>query len=138
MLEDALVRALTFESQYRLGTNLRAWAYQILFSVFVTRYRRLRREKNALKVLASDLDAWTHNDAFAASATAVSLTRRTSERLSSLPATFRQVIETVDLGDSTYREAAVELGLPLGTVMSRLHRGRRMLADAMTEPQVAA
>lgn len=138
LVQDALVRALTFESQYRLGTNLRAWAYQILFSVFVTRYRRLRREKNALKVLASDLEAWTHNDAFAASATAVSLTRRTSERLSSLPATFRQVIETVDLGDSTYREAAVELGLPLGTVMSRLHRGRRMLADAMTEPQVAA
>jgi RNA polymerase sigma-70 factor (ECF subfamily) len=48
-----------------------------------------------------------------------------------LPPAFREVIVRVDLGDATYREAAAELGVPLGTVMSRLHRGRRLLADAM-------
>lgn len=138
VMQDALVRALTFESQYRVGTNLRAWAYQILFSVFVTRYRRSRREKNALRHLATDLDAWTHNDAFGSPEGKAALTRTTSQRLSALPEGFRAVIEKVDLGDATYREAATELGLPLGTVMSRLHRGRRMLAEAMTEPAAAA
>jgi len=138
VVQDALVRALTFESQYRVGTNLRAWAYQILFSVFVTRYRRSRREKNALRHLSTDLGAWTHNDAFGSPEEKSTLTKATTERLSALPAGFRAVIEKVDLGDATYREAASELGLPLGTVMSRLHRGRRMLAEAMVEPAVAA
>ena len=138
LVQDALVRALKFEAQYRVGTNLRAWAYQILFSVFVTRYRRTRRERNALRHLSTDLGAWTHNDAFGSPEDSALLTRATTARLEALPAGFRQVIEKVDLGDSTYREAASELGLPLGTVMSRLHRGRRMLAEAMVEPAVAA
>lgn len=137
LVQDALVRALKFEAQYRVGTNLRAWAYQILFSVFVTRYRRCRRERNALRHLSTDLGAWTHNDAFGSPEDAARLTRTTSAKLNALPNGFREVIEKVDLGDSTYREAACELGLPLGTVMSRLHRGRRMLAEAMAEPVAA-
>jgi RNA polymerase sigma-70 factor (ECF subfamily) len=138
LVQDSLVRALAFQAQYRVGTNLRAWAYQILFSVFVTRYRRQRRERNALRHLATDLCAWTHNDAFGSPEDSAHLTKATAARLSELPTGFREVIEKVDLGDSTYREAATELGLPLGTVMSRLHRGRRMLAEAMTMPAVAA
>ena len=131
LVQDAVERALKFEAQYHRGTNLRAWAYQILFSVFVTRYRRVRRERNALRNLATDPVAWTHNDAFRGPEEEATLTRTTTEKLGALPQGFREVIEKVDLGDSTYREAADELGLPLGTVMSRLHRGRRMLADAM-------
>lgn len=138
LVQDALVRALKFEAQYRTGTNLRAWAYQILFSVFVTRYRRARRERNALRHLSTDLGAWTHNDAFGSPEDVAPLTRATTQRLSALPVGFREVIEKVDLGDATYREAATELGLPLGTVMSRLHRGRRMLAESMVEPAAAA
>ena len=54
IVQDTIERALKFAEQYERGTNLRAWVYQILFSVFVTRYRRTRREKNALRALASD------------------------------------------------------------------------------------
>ncbi|HRG97860.1 MAG TPA: sigma-70 family RNA polymerase sigma factor [Polyangiaceae bacterium] len=131
LVQETVVRALRFEGQYRFGTNLRAWAYQILFSVFVTRYRRARRERNALRHLASDLDAWPHHEPFTSPERAGGLTRSTAEQLSALPPAFREVIVRVDLGDATYREAAAELGVPLGTVMSRLHRGRRLLADAM-------
>jgi RNA polymerase sigma-70 factor (ECF subfamily) len=131
LAQDAVERALRFASQYERGTNLRAWAQQILFSVFITKYRRTRRERNALRVLASDPCAWTAGEPFAAPDATSALTTATRARLEALPRGFRNVIELVDLEDRSYREAADHLGLPVGTVMSRLHRGRRMLAEDM-------
>ena len=133
LVQDTIERALKFEGQYERGTNLRAWAYQILFSVFVTRYRRARREKNALRVLASDPCAWTVPERFAAPDTSASLTPSTEQCLSALPDGFRRVVELVDIEQKSYREAAGELGVPVGTVMSRLHRGRKMLAAEMSQ-----
>jgi len=132
LVQDTVERALRFRKQYELGTNLRAWAYQILFSVFVTRYRRCRREKNALRDLTTDPNAWTkpaHNPA----PSAFGLTRVTRKKLDAMPVTFRSVIELVDLEERSYREAAERLGVPVGTVMSRLHRGRKLLAAEMRE-----
>lgn len=131
LVQDAIERALRFADQYERGTNLRAWAQQILFSVFVTRYRRSRRERNAMRVLASDPNAWTAPASFAPPDAAAPLTPSTRARLAQLPRTFRLVIELVDLGDQSYREAADQLGVPVGTVMSRLHRGRRLLAQGL-------
>jgi RNA polymerase sigma-70 factor (ECF subfamily) len=137
LVQDTLERALRFGSQYVAGTNLRAWAQQILFSVFITRYRRSRRDRNALRNLAGDPCAWTKPEAFPAPDAEVALTRATRERLAALPTGFRVVIELVDLGDQSYREAAEQLGVPVGTVMSRLHRGRRLLAERMIEREAA-
>jgi RNA polymerase sigma-70 factor (ECF subfamily) len=131
LVQDAVERALRFASQYEPGTNLRAWAHQILFSVFVTRYRRVRRERNALRILVSDPCAWTAPEPFAPPGAEVALTPSTRRRLEALPRGFRDVIELVDLGQQSYREAATRLGVPVGTVMSRLHRGRRMLAEQL-------
>ncbi len=132
IVQDTIERALRFAAQYERGTNLRAWVYQILFSVFVTRYRRQRREKNAMRVLSSDPCAWTIPEAFPASPeTTASLSKSTQAELDALPATFRAVLQLVDLDELTYREAATKLGVPVGTVMSRLHRGRKMLAAQM-------
>jgi RNA polymerase sigma-70 factor, ECF subfamily len=128
IVQDTVERALRFAKQYERGTNLRAWVYQILFSVFITRYRRSRRDKNAMRALASDPCAWTIPERFASPEAAVSLTATTQAKLAALPDSFRAVLELVDLDDLTYREAASELGVPVGTVMSRLHRGRKMLA----------
>ncbi len=133
LVQDTIERALKFRSQYERGTNLRAWVQQILFSVFVTRYRRARREKNALRVLAADPCAWTMPERFARPDACVPLTPSTKERLDSLPPGFRSVLTLVDVEQRSYREAATELGLPVGTVMSRLHRGRKMLASRMAE-----
>ncbi len=133
LVQDTIERALKFEGQYERGTNLRAWAYQILFSVFVTRYRRTRREKNALRVLASDPCAWTVPERFTAPDAAASLTASTEQCLSMLPTGFRRVVELVDIEQKSYREAAGELGVPVGTVMSRLHRGRKLLAAEMSQ-----
>jgi RNA polymerase sigma-70 factor (ECF subfamily) len=97
------------------------------------RYRRARRERNALRALSTDPCAWTTPERFASPDTGASLTASTKERLASLPDGFRSVLTLVDLEQRSYREAATELGLPVGTVMSRLHRGRKMLASKMAE-----
>jgi RNA polymerase sigma-70 factor (ECF subfamily) len=133
VVQDTVERALRFAKQYERGTNLRAWVYQILFSVFITRYRRSRRDRNALRALASDPCAWTTPERFPSPESAVSLTAGTQEKLDALPETFRSVLKLVDLDDLTYREAANELGVPVGTVMSRLHRGRKLLAAQLEQ-----
>lgn len=133
LVQDTIERALRFADQYERGTNLRAWVQQILFSVFVTRYRRSRRERNALRALSVDPCAWTTPERFAPPDASGALTPSTKERLDALPPGFRSVVTLVDLEQRSYREAATELGLPVGTVMSRLHRGRKMLASKMAE-----
>jgi RNA polymerase sigma-70 factor, ECF subfamily len=86
-----------------------------------------------MRTLASDPCAWTIPERFVSPDAAVSLTASTQAKLAALPDSFRAVLELVDLDDSTYREAASELGVPVGTVMSRLHRGRKMLAEELRE-----
>ena len=132
LVQDTLERALRFRAQYERGTNLRAWAYQILFSVFVTRYRRCRRAKNALRDLGTDPNAWTRPDSHLPPSD-FGLTRKTRSKLDAMLETFRSVIELVDLEGRSYREAAERLAIPVGTVMSRLHRGRKILAEQMRE-----
>lgn len=133
IVQDTVERALKFSAQYERGTNLRAWVYQILFSVFITRYRRSCREKNALRHLSLDPCAWTTPERFATPDSQVSLSPRAKAELDALPESFRKVLVLVDLDEMTYREAAMELGVPVGTVMSRLHRGRKLLASQLQE-----
>ncbi|HVY45835.1 MAG TPA: sigma-70 family RNA polymerase sigma factor [Minicystis sp.] len=128
LVQDTVERAIRFEGHYQPGTNLRAWVYQILFSVFVTRCRRARREKNALSVLSTDPCAWTMPEHAAAMH---ELSPPVARALDALPKGFRDVVVLVDIEEMAYKDAAAKLGVPVGTVMSRLHRGRRMLADAM-------
>ena len=137
LVQDTVERALRFSDQYEHGTSLRAWTQQILFSVFVTRYRRSKRERNALRTLTHDPCAWTQPESFARPDASVALTHATRAHLDALPSGFRAVIEAVDLEQQSYREAAARLGLPVGTVMSRLHRGRRMLADDLGAREAA-
>ena len=139
VVQDSIERALRFADQYERGTNLRAWAFQILFSVFVTRWRRRRRERNALENLATDPCAWTIPVGFVAPDRGPgALTASTQRKLDALPDGFRAVIVMVDIEQRSYREAARELGVPVGTVMSRLHRARKLLAAQMADEREAA
>ncbi len=135
LVQDTVERALRFESSFRPGTNLRAWLNQILFSVFVTRCRRQRRERRALDSLTTDPCAWTHRDP---SPEMRSLTPRVERAIEALPMQFASVIRLVDIGELSYKDAAATLGVPVGTVMSRLFRGRRLLASALAEKPLLA
>jgi len=128
LVQDTVERAIRFQEQYRPNTNLRAWVHQILFSVFVTRCRRSRRERNALAVLSSDPCAWTAQEA---RAEMEQLSPPVKRALDGLPTGYRRVVVLVDIEEMSYKAAAKRLRVPVGTVMSRLHRGRRALADAM-------
>ena len=128
LVQDTVERAIRFEGSYQPGTNLRAWLYQILFSVFVTRCRRSRRERNALDVLSTDPCAWTAPDK---RADMIALSPPVARALGELPQGFRDVVVLVDIEEMAYKDAARRLGVPVGTVMSRLHRGRKMLAETM-------
>jgi RNA polymerase sigma-70 factor (ECF subfamily) len=128
LVQDTVERAMRFETYYEPGTNLRAWVHQILFSVFITRCRRRRRERNALKVLHRDPNAWTLPDAPTAAAI---LSPGVARALAALPEAFRGAVVLVDLEELSYKDAARRLGVPVGTVMSRLHRARRLLAEAL-------
>jgi RNA polymerase sigma-70 factor (ECF subfamily) len=132
LVQDTIERALRFESSFRAGTNLRAWLHQILFSVFVTRCRRQRRERRALDSLTTDPCAWTRHDPCPEMR---ALTPRVENAIENLPEQFASVIRLVDLGDHSYKDAAAKLQVPVGTVMSRLFRGRRLLASALRDEQ---
>lgn len=130
LVQDTIERAIKFESHYIPGTNVRAWVHQILFSVFITRCRRLRRERNALSWLSTDPNAWTTPNA---DAPMQRLSPAIQRALDKLPEVFRRAVELVDLGELAYKDAADLMGVPVGTVMSRLHRGRKLLAAELRE-----
>jgi len=137
LVQDTVERAMKFESHFIPGTNARAWLFQILFSVFITRCRRNRREQRALSCLSADPCAWTLPEGGPAMG---NLTPGLSDQLALLPESFRRAVELVDLNEMSYRDAADRMGVPVGTVMSRLHRGRKLLASALrsTEEKLAA
>jgi RNA polymerase sigma-70 factor, ECF subfamily len=130
IVQDTVERALRFESSYQPGTNLRAWVHQILFSVFVTRCRRRRRERRALESLTTDPCAWTRPEA---GPTMRALSPRVEDAINALPVQFAAAVRLVDIGEQSYKEAAEALRVPVGTVMSRLFRGRRLLALSLAE-----
>jgi RNA polymerase sigma-70 factor (ECF subfamily) len=132
IVQDTVERALRFSHQYERGTNLRAWALQVLFTVFVTRWRRRRRERAAVARLAGDPYAWTVPAPFGApDMGAGAMSASTRRTLAALPEGFRDAVLLVDVEERSYLDAAEKLGIPVGTVMSRLHRGRKLLAAKM-------
>jgi RNA polymerase sigma-70 factor (ECF subfamily) len=137
--QDTLERAMRFVDRYEPGSNLRAWTFQILFHVFVSRWRRGRRERRALERLSSDPSAWTQPSPFRApDAGRGALLPSTRRKLEALPEVFRTAIALVDLDSLSYQDAARQLGVPVGTVMSRLHRGRKLLAAQMQTDRAVA
>lgn len=135
LVQDTVLRALVYADSFERGTNLRAWLAQILRTIFVSRYRRSKRERRALERLSSDPCGWPQREAMQGGA---SLGGRAAVALATLPDPFRRVVELVDLGGLEYVDAARALAVPVGTVMSRLYRGRRILAARLEDRELRA
>jgi len=133
LVQETLAKAYQAFGQFAPGTNLRAWLHKILSNTFINNYRRAKREP--LIAPAPERDEWQDGaDAFtpaARSAESEALDRMAdSEILSALrdlPADFKTAIYLADIEGYPYREVAQIMGTPIGTVMSRLHRGREKL-----------
>jgi len=128
LVQESVLRALRFEATFVRGTNLRAWMHQILESVFITRCRSRVRERRALDRFVSDPTLCLRTGP-APQLRCVSDSMHAA--LSALPEKFLQVVQLVDLDELSYREAAERLEVPVGTVMSRLFRARRMLGGVI-------
>jgi RNA polymerase sigma-70 factor (ECF subfamily) len=131
LVQDTIARALSRIHQFEPGTNLRAWLQQILFHLFVSRRRRALREQASLSRLAAETWFASVEDSRAFSATALS--PKLAMTFDSLPNKLATVVRKIDVDELSYREVADEMQIPIGTVMSRLWRGRRRLALAVSD-----
>ena len=120
LVQVTLARAWQARASFHPGTNARAWTRRILFNTYINHYRKKKREREALQELRN-LEASRIRPAREGFGDEVLAALR------SLKPEFREAVELVDLADLSYQDAAERLACPVGTVMSRLHRGRKRL-----------
>src|SRR6266545_3415555 len=142
LMQEAYARAFRSWQQYKPGTNLRAWLLRILTNLNIDRGRRIQRSPDMQPLEEGDYFLYNKLEAATDGPTdEEQVVERLSQNdvvaaLSEVPHDFRDVVVLVDIGDFTYADAAQILDIPIGTVMSRLHRGRRILKQAMAESAV--
>jgi RNA polymerase sigma-70 factor (ECF subfamily) len=139
LVQETYARAFRSWRSFQPGTNLRAWLLRILTNLNIDRGRRNQRAPQMQPLEANDYFLY---DKLAEADGGVTDEERVVERLSqddivsalsAVPHDFRDVLVLVDIGDFSYQDAAHILDIPIGTVMSRLHRGRRILKRELAE-----
>ena len=145
LMQETYARAFRNWQSFEPGTNLRAWLLRILTNLNIDRGRRAQRTP-AMQPLEEG-DYFLYNRLEAAAGEPGAAEERVLSRLSQnhvvdaladLPHDFRDVVVLVDIGEFSYAESAQILDIPIGTVMSRLHRGRRMLKKELADVAVEA
>ena len=140
LVQETYARAFRSWRSYTHGTNMRAWLLRILTNLNVDRGRRIQRTPQTQPLEESDY--YLANKLASSAGEEVLEQDQVVERLSQdsivhaladIPSQFRDAVVLVDIGDFTYADAAEILDVPIGTVMSRLHRGRRMLKTRLAE-----
>jgi RNA polymerase sigma-70 factor (ECF subfamily) len=138
LVQETYARAFRSWRSYTPGTNLRAWLLRILTNLNIDRGRRQQRAPQTQALEANDYYLYDK----LAESEGTTDEERVVERLSQdnvvsalaeVPHDFRDVLVLVDIGDFSYQDAAQILDIPIGTVMSRLHRGRRVLKRELAE-----
>jgi len=141
LIQETFLRAFRGFAGFQEGTNLKAWLYRILTNSFINTYRKKQREPVTVEG-PDDIDEWYLFDRLGArhvepSAEAEVLDTIPDEdvkrALESLPQGFRLAVLLADVEGFSYKEIAEMMGIPIGTVMSRLHRGRKALEKALWE-----
>jgi len=144
LVQDTLVKAMRARDQYEPGTNLKAWLFKILHNTFINKYRRGGLERVVLEGPDADplADGWVS----AASMRALRdpetqvlrplVQEEIHKALDELPEEFRLAVVLSDVEELSYKEIADVMNCPVGTVMSRLHRGRRLLQKRLYDHAV--
>jgi RNA polymerase sigma-70 factor, ECF subfamily len=142
LVQETYIRAFRFRDQFTLGTNMKAWLFRILTNTFINTYRRKSAQPEVTDLegvdefslyrrMANDRAASSSPDPEAELLNSVVDTEVT-DALEALPEKFRTTV-LLDVEGFSYKEIAEMLGIPIGTVMSRLHRGRKFLQKRLYE-----
>jgi RNA polymerase sigma-70 factor (ECF subfamily) len=145
LVQETYARAFRSWRSFTPGTNLRAWLLRILTNLNIDRGRRKQRTPDEQPL--EEGDYFLYNRLEQSTRDGNTAEERVVERLSqddivtalsAVPHDFRDVVVLVDIGDFTYQDAAQILDIPIGTVMSRLHRGRRILKRELADRAIGA
>ncbi len=139
LVQETYAKAFAAFARFEQGTNLKAWLYRILTNTFINDYRK--RQKQPYTQVVEELEDWQLGGAQSMSAmTAQSAEAEAIDRmpasvvkdaLNELSEDFRMVVYFADVEGFSYQEIADMMNTPIGTVMSRLHRGRRLLRERL-------
>jgi RNA polymerase sigma-70 factor (ECF subfamily) len=134
------MKAFTSFHQFEEGTNLRAWLYRVLTTTFINSYRKKQRQP---LIANNELEDWqisqaqSHTSDLGKSAEVEALENLPDSdiknALQELPEEFRMAVYLADVEGFSYKEIAEIVGIPAGTVMSRLHRGRKLLREKLAD-----